>query len=299
MDKRFVFILSAGRTGTQFLGDRLSQAIDDCWSEHEADAFDGLSAKSWERIQRFGLWHVVLGRALGKTGLRAASMQYLTGQITLEQASEWLHRERDPHYVSRPERLIIDSYPRWWAFAGAMDQMWLGAKTVTIIRDPRQWITSFQSHHKSESGQSWSNHFPPGPLTPHRIGDGEWAKRWATLSPVGRIAWRWREVNQRLHAASLDSEFVKMFRYEDLFVAESPAMADLIRFASDHGDIRFTVRPMDPTKIARSNASSAKDDDWLGWSDKERAEVEELCGPLMDIYGYDRASLINKQRQAG
>ena len=83
MADHFAFIVSGGRTGTQFLGDLLSEAIEDSYSEHEPDIIHGFDEGSLERLRRFGLWHMVVGRALGQSGVRVLGTRYLVGKDDL------------------------------------------------------------------------------------------------------------------------------------------------------------------------------------------------------------------------
>tara|TARA_R110001606_G_scaffold98982_1_gene218608 strand:- start:53768 stop:54676 length:909 start_codon:yes stop_codon:yes gene_type:complete len=286
LDKNLVFIASGGRTGTQFLGDLLATIIDDCWSEHEADMFAGFTAKSWQRIQDFGLWHMIVGRAFGQTGLRAAGTKFLSGKGDIESHAAKLCRQRVNYHGRIEQSLIIESYWRWWMFSGQMGKIWPGAKTVGIIRDPKSWISSWLAHDKSHSGTPWTYYFPPGPVTPARIGDVEWTDRWDSLSPVGRLAWEWREIYRRLDAASQSDQNTQLFRFEDLFDPKTGAMQKLVDFASAHPGKQYATGNIDEIMPLVRNASSNRKNAWKSWSQQDKAIVDELCGSLIDKYGY-------------
>ncbi len=288
MSKDLVFIASGGRTGTQFLGDLLATIIDDCWSEHEADMFAGFNAKSLQRIKDFGLWHMVFGRALGQTGLRAAGTKFLTGQGNIAGFAKDLRHQRTAYHSRIEQSLVIESYWRWWMFAEQMQAIWPGAKTVGIIRDPKSWISSWMSHDRSHAGTPWTYHFPPGQITPDRVRDTKWAARWHGLTPVGRLAWEWREIYRRIDAGARVSETTRMFRFEDLFVLETGAMQALVDFASTHPEKEYTTGNVADIMQSVRNASKNKKDAWKSWSDEDKAIVDELCGPLMDKYDYAR-----------
>jgi len=288
LNKNLVFIASGGRTGTQFLGDLLATIIDDCWSEHEPDMFAGFNVKSWQRIKDFGLWHMAVGRALGQTGLRAAGTKFLTGGSDIAKVAATLRRQRAKYHGRIEQSLVIESYWRWWMFAGHMENVWPGAKTVGIIRDPKSWISSWLAHDSSHSGTPWTYHFPPGPITPARIGDDQWTDRWDSLSPVGRLAWEWKEIYRRVDAAAQSDQNTKMFRFEDLFDAKTGTMQELVEFASAHPDKRYATSNADAVMSSVRNASSNQKDSWKGWSQEDIAIVDELCGPLIDKYGYTR-----------
>lgn len=70
-NKYFSFIISAGRTGTRFMGKKLSEMIDRCFSVHEPDFFTpGSEYNTIKKIETFGLYHLILGKIIGKTGIR-------------------------------------------------------------------------------------------------------------------------------------------------------------------------------------------------------------------------------------
>ncbi len=288
MNKHLVFIASGGRTGTKFLGDMLSSLIDDCWSEHEVDMFDGFNRLSVQRIRDFGLWHMIVGRSLGLTGLRGAGTRYLAGEQSLEQCAAQMRREREAYHQRLDANLVIESYWRWWMFAGDIQAIFPGARTVGVVRDPRQWIGSWFAHEKSRSGVHWTYRLPPGPFTPGRIGDWQWADRWDQMSPVARLAWEWRTINQRIVDGAARDGNCKLFRFEDIFVDKSAAMAELVEFVSVFPERRYDVGDLTDFTRNRRNQSAANGSEWQNWSRSDKEAVDELCGDLMDHFGYPR-----------
>lgn len=284
-DKQLVFIASGGRTGTQFLGDLLGRAIDDCWSEHESDMFAGFSRTSLARIRRHGLWHMTGGRALGRTGIRAAGTRLLSGKESFESVAARLRRERDPIYRLRPQGLIVDSYWRWWMFAGRVDRIWPGAKTALVIRDPASWIASWAARSPRHASRHWTSRFPPGPLSPGLVGDLQWSPRWKALDTVGRLAWEWNEIYRRIDEAAECGRDCRLFRFEDLF-GDRAAMESLVDFVRTNDRRAFAVRDFDLLDQPRRNASAAIGNEWRGWSSANRRLVDELCAPLMRKHGY-------------
>ena len=63
-------------------------------------------------------------------------------------------------------------------------------------------------------------------------------------------------------------------------------MQDLIKFVANHDDRKFGSRPLENIANNRRNASTAKKGEWDSWSDADKALVQEICGPLMEKYGY-------------
>lgn len=286
MTRHLVFIASGGRTGTKFLGDLLSQVIEDCWSEHEADMFDGFNALTLQRIRTFGLWHMVVGRGLGRTGLRGIGTRFLAGERSLESAAAQIRKERAAYHAGLAQGLVIESYWRWWMLAGDVPRIFPEARTIGVVRDPRRWIASWLSHQTARGGTHWTWRLPPGPITPERIGDARWAARWDAMSPVARLAWEWKTINGRLVDGAARDPAMRVWRFEDLFGPDADEMPALIEFASAFPDHRYAVRRLDGFTAERRNQSSADETSWQAWSEADRAIVDELCGELMDHFGY-------------
>ncbi len=285
MTKDLVFIASGGRTGTQFLGDRLSEVIADCHSEHEPDLALGLSRQTMRRIGRFGFWHMVAGRALGLTGVRVTGHKLLTGAITEEVAFRRIRRARDGWHHSIPQGLVVESYSRWWMFAGRIRRIWPGAKTVGVIRDPRDWIGSWLRHRPAIHQRDIWFWFPVGALTPAAVGDTEWADRWDGLAQFGRLAWDWRTAYGTLDRAA-DAGEVRMYRFEDIFGPDPGHIADLVAYVADHGERRYAVGDLGGFTSETRNASRGPRRSWPDWPDADAHLLDAMCGPLMRKYGY-------------
>lgn len=284
--KDLVFIASGGRTGTTFFGDKLDSIIDDCWSEHTPDMWSGFSKRTLDRIARFGLWNIVIGRALGRTGLRALGQRRLTGKLTDAQCIEELHKLRNSYHASIDESLIIESYSRWWMLADLIPAVWPHAKLIGVIRDPRDWIISWQRHQPRRHTKSFIWWFPLGALTPKSINDETWANRWDELGQFGRLAWDWHLLYSCIDKAASENALAKVFRFEDIFSNENSNVRDLVDFAAQHGERRYPVQSLDGFIDDVRNSSKGQKRHWRSWSSEEARLLDSLCGPLMQKYGY-------------
>ncbi|MEM6475790.1 MAG: hypothetical protein AAF687_06455 [Pseudomonadota bacterium] len=287
MTKNLVFIASGGRTGTNFFGDQLRECIADCWSEHEPDMFAGISELTAERIRRFGLKHMILDRVVGKTGLRILGTKYMLGQMSFDDAAAQLRKERASYHADIEQSLVIESYCRWWMFAGDVQRIFPGSKTVAVVRDPRTWIASWQSHHPRMGYVPWSHHFPPGPLTPAKMGDKKNATRWEAMGPVGRLAWHWNVINTTLADAAERDDSTRLFKFEDLFGGNETVLRELADYCSTFEDRSYDVTSTAALHQPKKNASKAGCDDWTRWSEGEKALVNEICGATMKRCGYE------------
>ncbi|MFY0635186.1 MAG: hypothetical protein JXQ91_15335 [Vannielia sp.] len=286
-EKQLTFIASGGRTGTQFFGDVLGEVISDCHSEHEPDMVAGASWLTLQRIRRFGLWHMVLGRFLGQTGVRVIGQRSLEGRITPEQAMARLKALRESYHAGIPESLVIESYYAWWMVADQIPQVWPGARVAGILRDPRDWITSWLRRSSRRRNGALTERLPPGPFEPGRIGDASAARHWPALDQLGRLAWEWGQIAGTLDRAAAASPDVEVFRFEDLFGGNAEALSRFVSFVSTHahgpahqvGDLSGVTRDV-------RNASTGPKQGWQGWSDAQVAAVAHFCGPGMAAHGY-------------
>ena len=152
-NKHFVFIVSGGRTGTTFLGNLLDKMIQDAFSVHEPDVFTGINKKTWQRLKTFGFYHMVLGRALGKTGIRNLSQKYQAGQLSDRYLFKNIQRHRKEYYLSITKTLVIESYHQWYGILPAIPKLFNQYRVVGIVRDPRDWVASWQNHHRALFGK--------------------------------------------------------------------------------------------------------------------------------------------------
>lgn len=290
MSEHFTFIASGGRTGTNFFGDQLRLCLEDCWSEHEPDMFAGFSSLTADRIRRFGLHQVVTGKALGLAGLRMHGTKFLTGAMDLESATATLRQERASYHRDTPAGLLVESYCRWWMFAGHINTIFPGANIIGVVRDPRSWIASWMSHNPRHGYVPWTHYFPPGPVSPARLDDRLNAQRWEQIGPIGRLAWHWNCVNSRLLSAKDSGDTMRIFKFEDLFSGNDKPLEELATFAGSFPDKSYAIKSLEPLRRPKKNASNANADDWMQWAPTERALVDEIAGETMAQCGYEPLS---------
>ncbi len=247
--------------------------------------FAGFSALTLQRIRRFGLWHMVIGRALGVTGVRIAGTRYLTGQASLPDTILQLQRDRRRYHADVPQSLLIESYYAWWMVANHIPNIFPGAKVIGVIRDPRSWIASWQAREPSRDRGNWIHKLPPGPLNAATVGDQKWAARWDEIGQVGRLAWQWQFINGKIAEAEQNAG-AKMYRFEDIFFPTGTVLESLCTHLATFQNRIYATRINRALLSKKLNSSAAAANEWLKWSTTEKAIVDELCGPLMERFGY-------------
>ncbi|WP_420823063.1 sulfotransferase [Wenzhouxiangella limi] len=134
--KDLAFVTSGGRTGTQFFGDRLSEVISNCHSEHDPDILSIFIERVGQRIATFGFQHMILGKALGRSGIRAVGQAWLTNRSEEAECLAKLRNARSAFHEKIDAPLIIESNSQWWMVSDLIHKVWPDAKVIAIVRDP-------------------------------------------------------------------------------------------------------------------------------------------------------------------
>ncbi|MBY6217869.1 hypothetical protein [Qipengyuania aquimaris] len=285
MASHLAFIASGGRTGTQFLGDLLADVIEDCHSEHEPDLFLGLNRKTLERVRFFGLWHMVFGRALGRTGVRSLGSAYLKNRIPKQEAITAIASQRDKYHATVRQDLVIESHYAWWTFAPLLQQVFPECRAAGVVRHPQSWITSWLARNPKRDRLPWTHYFPPGPVDARTMEDPIWGPKWDDIGAIGRLAWQWTFINTQLVEAA-DNGVLRMFRFEDLFNQDGDELLQLLRFVCEFPDRTFRYRDPKPLLGTKLNFSQSSKKEGILWCDRDRDIVNDLCGPLMERFDY-------------
>lgn len=281
-----VFITSGGRTGTQFMGDRLHLVIKDCYSVHEPDILYIGSGFTFERIRQFGIWHMVTGRILGLTGIRVIGQKVASRRGDRDKLLQKVHRQRQRYFNGIPSPLLVESNCQWWLLADELLELWPTAKLISIIRDPRDWIRSWRNKGIRYTRSDPVHYFWPGRLSPSKLGQSKWAEEWKSFGPFEKLAWEWNTIYSRLDESAVRHRNSRIFRFEDLFAETGDTMHELVSFAATHGEARYEVANLSDFGRTIKNASEKRTPDWRDWSPREAQFVNEMCGRLMTKYGY-------------
>ncbi|WP_147306640.1 MULTISPECIES: hypothetical protein [unclassified Wenzhouxiangella] len=286
-EKDLVFIVSGGRTGTRFLGDKISSAIEGSFSEHEPDLIDPLDFRSLRRLKDLGIWHGIFGKLTGYTGIRAIGTLRLKGKLSRSASTSRIAKIRKRYHAKINQALIIESNYQWHLACDEICDIWPSAKIALIIRDPRTWISSWLNKGTRWTLTDFPRWIPPGRPTPRSIGDEEWRYAWKQFDTFGRLAWEWRFVYSRLDRYAQQLNNARMFRFEDLFGRESQThIAGLLRFCAEHSQNTYYVNIPERFTLEKRNESYGSESGWHTWSESRRHLVNALCGPLMQKYGY-------------
>jgi len=289
VDKDLVFIVSGGRTGTFFFGQMLSEVIPDAYSVHEPDIFPNDARLLVSRISTFGIWHMVLARLLGRTGIRNLVFKRITGNYkSATQFEDAIRSQRQTYYSNIESDLIIESNAQWYGLLPYIRTSFPTAKVIGIIRDPRDWVPSWLSHGGRHDRRDYIKYFAQRRPDPHLVGDYESAKKWNSMDAFERLCWDWWFINREIDNFVVNDELSRMYRFEDLFLSDSnESLEDMLSFATEHPRRAYPFK-LDPALRTQRLNSSRRSVGWSAWPKSRVRALSDFCGPLMEKYHYGR-----------
>ena len=289
MNKNVVIIVSGGRTATRFFGDLLSEMVADSYSVHEPDLFEGLTRRTWQRLKTFGLYHMMIGRLLGRTGIRNLSQKYLSEALDLDTLIHDIRQHRFSYYSTLNYSLIIESYYQWYGILPVLPHVFPSYKVVGIVRDPRTWTASWMNFGAHHGPKDLVAKFGFRRLDPHMIGDRDFEEKWPSMSAFEKLCWDWKTVY------GLITEFVdkdsnsRMYRYEDLFpgLSGGEQVRGMLEFLVDFPERKYRYS-LDRSVLQKPIHSAGRKSfpDWAEWDTTLARQLNDICGTLMVRFGY-------------
>lgn len=255
--ERIVIILSTGRTGTMSLAQYF-------------DAYPQVRALHEPRPSR---------------RLRVASNLYMAGKIRQERLANLLTRCRRKLLASIDEPIYVEANMFMHGFMGVLDEVYGRERTkaVHIVRDPRSWICSFADHALSGRKALVARWLPYWLLKPeqHRVPS---ELRWGRMQPAERIAWLWTAWNEEMNRGQelLGERYLQM-RFEDIFAPDGAGLAKLTGWVGLEPRQELVAE----SATHKANATRTKSfPRFKEWPADVQQRVMEMCGPLMEQYGY-------------
>lgn len=248
-----VFVVSTGRTGTQFL----------------ATAFDELGADSHHEP--------------GPKWLRHLSNAYASDSVGTERAVRLLHRTRDEalagpapwfeascliYGVVRP---LLEAFPE--------------AEVVQVVRDPRTYVRSGLDWGAYRFGGRVLNLAPFRRLAPPQF--DRWNVRariaWMGQDQFERLCWAWAAMNRAMRTQGERSDRFRTVRFEDL--TDPVRGVDVLRDLAT--DLGLAVAPERLAELVgrRVNASTPRRAT-EAWTDDQEQTFRTLVADEAAHYGY-------------
>ncbi|MEX6633047.1 hypothetical protein [Hyphococcus lacteus] len=293
MTKNFVFIVSGGRTGTNFFGTTLGQVITDCFSVHEPDALVDPRKFGWKKtisqFQTFGVRHMIIDRVLKKSGIRNLAQQFLNGDYNDDNSIliQNIRAHREKYHASISESLIVESYFQWFGLLPVLRSVYPQAKVVGVIRDPRTWVQSRINYRGQHDKSDWIKLLGQSRLTPAMVNDHEYANEWNSMTVFQKLCWDWKITYELIESFAKADPLCSLYKFEDLFESGSTKeRLDLFKFITEHGHKTYKYDLEADVFSTRHNTSKGNSNIWQNWSDEDIAFLKNLCGPIMEKHGY-------------
>lgn len=287
-----IFITSMGRTGTQFLGHKMSQMIDDCTSVHEPDVLWLDRPNEWyKKINEHGIIRMTLGRFKTCYSLRALNIARQSGNITDSQIIIYLKQLRIGILENLKSGIYLEANAQVRGLIDLLPSAFPNSRIVYIIRDPRFWVQSRMnmtiSFYSRCDVMSW---FKNSRLKPYHFEGDSYEKRWRKMSQFEKLCWAWsRETSYSLECIR-KTDTVKVIRFEDLFHEKTrdETFTQMLQFITTFPNGFKANWQYKPALLSKKVHSTAKGKfpEWTKWSDDRVKQVYRHCRGLMEQFNY-------------
>lgn len=254
--RNLYFVLSAGRTGTYFLTAYLNK-LDEGWVvEHEI--------RTSHRVFMM---------------MNAGAL----GWLPAGPGRRMFARERQARVAGLADgQRRVEINPFLAPLAPEMPDLISPLRVICLVRDPRTWIRSMANF----KGLRWKRHFVDFVPLAQSI-HPEIGLRWFTLPYAVKCAWRWRFAYERILSIQERVARFDVIRYEDLFSDDAAAWNAALHQL--HANLDIPDRPLTHPESVQEPINTAQRHNhppWSAWPEDLRAQVLEVCAPLMETFGY-------------
>lgn len=264
MGKNFLIVLSTGRTGTKFLS-QLFTAI----------GMENISHQG--KLSR-------TANIVGNLGLCPGFQEW--SKILLKRmliSVDRMGSTADP-LLSIAHILLLDR-----------NKKSRHPKILHVVRDPRNFVTSFMNWRKQKLRRMVLHHLIPfWQPNPCNVGDGSGLGSYFNMSKFEHFCWIWAYKNnlfeKKIKEYGVESFF---FKFESLMRLNEPEYKSIetINALSSFLNVPESCLIEQVNNLPVLNSSRSKSfPKWDQWSRKQAAILEKRCGPLMRKYGYGSES---------
>jgi hypothetical protein len=250
--KKYVFILSTGRTGTKYIADYLSE-YKDVYAVHEP-----------KPSKRLRLW----------------SMARLERNINDDYLYKVFLKFRKKKINTVNEKIYIESNPFLSGFATSIAMNMPNAYIIHIVRDPRDRVTSSINNGALRiKKRLMISLVPYWHLRPLRL----FGQKSSSIEKVTKL---WPLMNNHIAKASEHTNNYICIKFEDLFNNEDK-MKELVDFIGINE--KYIKEELTGTYKTSKNASKYNDlTSWKQWSSSFAKKVDAIVGNTMEDYGYGK-----------
>jgi hypothetical protein len=295
IEKPSIIITSLGRTGTTFFSRLFREIIPGCDSFHEPDIVQYFGARDrirpfLQRVRDAGFYNMVILKALGKWSLIMLSDARARGEMSEKEASRELLRHRRGFVNSKPGSVYVESNAGYYGLLDILKNVYARHRAIYLVRDGRDWVSSAMNVGELYGRQGLrkmlahkmpaASEFPGDPLE----------KRWESISRFEKLCWAWARLNSYAADSAARNPQARVFRFESIFTGldKYQALEEVVAFAVDLPGIdRRQIGSTEGWLERKINESSNTFPAWQAWTEEQRCQFKEICGPLMQRLGYE------------
>lgn len=216
-----IFIVSAGRTGTQFLSLAIPKLLPNCYAVHEPDKIDLHTLTLNEVLRRCakqGLIKLTFLKALGISGTRNYSLKRLSKQINSDDVLRKIIQDR--LWIDSGYDTYIECNFQLFGLTRELLNL-PNCQLVFIVREPKAWVSSWlrRGLFGAKDNMYQINLLGLKRLTPGNIGIE--LSQWSQFTQLDKIYWTWCFLNQKFY--DINAEFpnkTSIYKFEKLFIEQ-------------------------------------------------------------------------------
>lgn len=287
-----IFIVSAGRTGTEFFGENMLKLSGSLYSVHEPDRLSIRKDKIKgivQKIKKIGFSNVVIKKFLGTHGSRNLSLQKMSGKLSQATIQKRLFEERK--WVSSEVELYIEAN---YQLFGVIEELCnlKNSKVLLFFRDPRDWVASWMNRgtwYDEKDLLERIDLLGMKRLTPKNIDQN--LPQWANYSRFQKLCWAWTEINEIFYnTCKADYSNLTYFFFEDIFVNKKINEIERLLFSLLGGMYNESVKSKFIELLKKKINTNPQDffPQWNHWDPMLCMQLEDVCGNLMRKIGYGK-----------
>jgi hypothetical protein len=262
-----VFIISTGRTGTQFFERFFQSLFPDvlCFHEPQPDLFE-----------------------IGMSKYRSA------GKNQIPELLRFQRLEQLGTFRKEKKSLYVESNPNAFCLVPEIRQAFPKVRFVRIVRDPRTYMTSAYS--KSPTGDQlrffYGDNDGRKRLTPFDINDQKIMDKWAEFGRFERIAWFWNACNRIMRDDLGDGKDYITLSFEKIFNKDNSfaSMQEMVNF------LGLDPNSLDPQKLHEVMGEKANQtvEQMLApstdWTEEQKRAFNELTEEMRNEFNYPKTT---------
>lgn len=285
------FIISSGRTGTEFFGRNLNRLNDRIYSIHEPDRLSIEKRRSNElfrKLKNIGFYNLLVKKSLGTSGTRNLSLHNIQKEIKLSKIIKWLYKDRK--FINFKNYKFY--FEANWQLFGLIPELLEipNTKIIIIIRDPRDWVRSWMnkgSWYDNKDLMTKFNFLGFKRITPKNVGVNN--KYWKHYNRFRKLCWVWNYMNNKFYEYHQDSiHDIRLFFFEDIFIKNNQdKIRDFLKYSlSEQYDNYFLQIFLKKLQTKVNKSHNKKFPEWKQWNKEYAKDLQSICGKSMKQLGY-------------